>query len=352
MSARLPQYTRKDYSVMAWVMWPFTLLLNTAIFGKVYFTNWQVFLLATVITGIAISIDFMICGLVAVALKKRFPNERQVAKRLMFMILTFWLITLLFLSALFRGYELVSFYGYTFNESGFVYSCIALGIMNVFLTFLMEGIARYENWKQSMSETEQLSKAYNQSRLLGLKSQVSPHFLFNCLNSLSSLINENEEAAEKFLDEMSKVYRYMLRNEDDQLVRLETELKFIDSYIYLLQVRYGDALRLTLDIDESDKQKCIPPLTLQVIIENVFAQNAVSKHTPLDLHISTANGMLEVRCNVQQKIVTHHINNEEGLDNLIKKYKLLNQPSVIINDSSIERSIKVPLIVKQEEVLA
>lgn len=352
MSIRLPQYSRKDYSVLMWVMWPFTLLLNAAMFGKMYFSRLEVFVLATLITGVAVTIDFIVCGLIAVALKKRFPRDRQAAKRLTFMILTFWIITLLFLSALFRGYEVISFYGYTFNETAFVYSCITLGIMNVFLTFLMEGIARYENWKKSMQETEQLSKAYNQSRLLGLKSQVSPHFLFNCLNSLSSLISEDEETAEKFLDEMSKVYRYMLRNEEDQLVTLRTELKFIDSYIYLLQVRYGDALKLALDIQESDKEKCIPPLTLQIIIENVFAQNTVSKHAPLELHISTANNALEVTCNVQQKIVTHHINHEEGLDNLIKKYKLLNQPPVVITDSGAERRFSVPLIEKQEEVVA
>ncbi|MGN6439188.1 MAG: sensor histidine kinase [Agriterribacter sp.] len=352
MSVRLPQYSKKDYSVLMWVMWPFTLLLNAAMFGKMYFSRLEVFVPATLITVVAVSIDFIVCGLVAVALKKRFPHDRQAAKKLTFMILTFWIITLLFLSALFRGYEIISFYGYTFNETAFVYSCITLGIMNVFLTFLMEGIARYENWKKSMLETEQLSKAYNQSRLLGLKSQVSPHFLFNCLNSLSSLISEDEERAEKFLDEMSKVYRYMLRNEEDQLVTLQTELKFIDSYIYLLQVRYGDALKLELDIQEKDKDKCIPPLTLQVIIENVFAQNTVSKHAPLELHISTVHNALEVRCNVQQKIVTHHINHEEGLDNLIKKYKLLNQPPVVITDSGTERRFNVPLIEKQEEVMA
>ena len=336
---------------MFWVTVPFSFIVNTIILGGLYFSDWSVFAVATILTWVGVCIDFILCGVVAVTLRKRFPLEKQVSKRLVLMILTFWLLTLVFLYSLFRGYEKIPFWDYSFNETAFIWSCIGLGIANVFLTFLMEGVARYEKWKESMEETEKLSKAYNQSRLLGLKSQVNPHFLFNSLNSLSSLISEDGAAAEKFLDEMSKVYRYMLRNEDDQMVTLETELKFVESYFFLLKARYGDALQLVSDIQERDKLKCLLPLTLQVIIENAFSQNTVSKRAPLKISIRSKDiGVLEIKNNVQPKTVTEEMNYEAGLDNLVNKYHLLVQLPVRIVDSPDERCIQVPLIHKKTEV--
>jgi len=332
-------------------MLPFTLMLNSVIFGSLYFLDWQLFALATIITGVGVCIDFILCGFVAVLMKKRFPLEKDVGRKLVFMILSFWLFTTLFLYLLFRGYEWIRLYGYSFNESAFIWSCIAFGIVNVFLTFLMEGVAGYESWKDSMDETEKLSKAYNQSRLLGLKSQVNPHFLFNSLNSLSSLISEDEQGAEKFLDEMSKVYRYMLRHEVDQLVTLETELKFVDSYYYLLRVRYGDALQIVNAVHENDKFHDIPPLTLQVIIENSFTLNALNKNAPLQIFIqSNGTGVLEIRNSIQPKIITDNINYEAGLDNLVNKYYLLTHHPLTISETKTERCISIPLITQKAEV--
>lgn len=352
MKIKLPQYSSKDYYVMLWVMLPLTILLNGILFGKLYFSNWKVFILATLISGTGACIDFILCGFVAVALKQRFPAERQVPKRLSLMIFAFLLLTGLFLYSLFRGYEAIHFYGYTFYEAGFVWSYIAMGIMNVFITLVQEGISRYENWRANLKETEALKVSYRQSQLLGLKSQVNPHFLFNSLNSLSSLISEDEETAEKFLNEMSKVYRYMLRNDEDELVTLDTELSFINSYMYLLKARYGDGLILQTTVNEADRQKLIPPLTLQVIIENAVNQNAINKHDPLKIAIhTTAGNSITVYNNVQPKVVTEIMDYEAGIDNLVSKYRLLNETAVIIDEGETGRTIRLPLITKKEEVL-
>ena len=348
---KLPRYTSKDYVVLMWILVPFDVALNSFIFSKVYFTNWQVFVLATMITGAACVIDFIVCGFVAVTLKKRFPRENQLGTRFSLMILTFIMITGLFLYSLFKGYEAIEFLNYRFNESGFVWCYLFMGILNVFLTFLHEGIARYESWNANLKETEQLRKSYKQSQLMGLKSQVTPHFLFNSLNTLSSLISEDEEAAEKFLNEMSKVYRYMLRNDDDQLVTLQTELDFISSYIYLLKARYANALECHTSVVDEDKQKYLPPLTLQVIIENVISQNAFSKSSPLRIEISSENrGDLAIRNNIQTKIITEAMDYDSGLDNLVNKYRLLNHSSIVIEEKDTERVIWLPLIIKSEKV--
>ena len=207
---KLPRYTRKDYMILFWVIFPFTIVLNTLIFGRLYFSEWYIFALATLISGVAFCIDFIICGIVAVALKGRLPLERQLSTRLTLMILIFFVITGLFLFSLFRGYEIIDFYGYKFNDSGFIWSYIAVGIFNIFLTFLIEGISRFEEWKANQKETEQVKISYRQSQLVGLKSHINPHFLFNCLNTLSSLISEDEESAEKFLDQRGNPGRLVM----------------------------------------------------------------------------------------------------------------------------------------------
>jgi len=350
MSLKLPQYNGKDNLVMLLVMPVFAIVINVIILGGKYFSHWKIFLFATLLSAGASCLDFILCGWVAVAMKARFPGEEDILKRLTLMITAFLIISGLFLYSLFSGYEHIQVLNYRFNEAGFVWSYFALGILNIFLTFLMEGIARYKEWEKNRIETEELSRTYKQSQLQGLKSQVNPHFLFNSLNSLSSLIQDDEQKAERFLDEMSKVYRYMLRNDEEELVTLETELKFIGSYMHLLKARYGEGLQLSVDVTNEDRSKLLTPLALQVIIENTFSQNIISKSSPLVITIqSSGTNVLEIKNNIQPKAITDAMDFEAGLDNLVKKYELLNQPVSVMDASNSYRVIRLSLINQKKE---
>ncbi|MEO6611600.1 MAG: histidine kinase [Chitinophagaceae bacterium] len=354
MTIKLPRYTSKDYLVLAVVLLPITLLMNGIIFGPRYLSGWQEFLFTSVVSALAFSIHFTICGWIAVQLKKRFPRENEVSKRLALMIATFILLTGLFLLILFKGYERIAFLDYTFNSPGFVWAYMGMAILNIFLTLLHEGIARYESWKANLTETEALKKVYRQGRLLGLKSQVNPHFLFNSLNSLSSLIHEDEKKGEKFLDEMSKVYRYMLHNDEEQLVQLSTELKFLDSYFHLLRVRHTEGLQMTVAIAEAEKEKWLPPLTLQTVVENVVSQNAICKECPLEISLhSDREGNIIITNNLMPKLISEpqEAAQDPGLENLVKKYKLLNRADVLIETVALQRTITIPLISNKEEVM-
>jgi len=357
MSLKLPRYTSKDYLVLGLIVLPLSVIINSIIFQNRQFENWSVFLFTTGVTAAVFSLDFITCGAVAVLLKRRFPSEKQVSQRLFWMITVFISFTGLFLYFLFKGYELFPFLDYRFNEAGFIWAYLGMAIVNIFLTFLHEGIARYENWKTNLAETEEMQKVYRQGRLLGLKSQVSPHFLFNSLNSLSSLIHEDEKQGIKFLDEMSKVYRYMLQNDEEPLVPLRTELGFLDSYVYLLQARHCDALRIDTSIRESDKDKWIPPLTLQAVTEDIMAQNTVCRETPLRISLFTdAAGHFVIMHNVNPKISAEP-NEHSGLncgclDNIVNKYRLLNQPGLLIEEGTGYRTVRLPLITQNEEVLS
>jgi two-component system LytT family sensor kinase len=270
-------------------------------------------------------------------------------KRTMIIIGLFIIMTGLMILLLFTIYESIGTLSFTFGEGSFIGAYSATVILNIFLTILHEGVAKFTSYKATLIETEQLKKEYMQSQLLGLKSQVNPHFLFNGLNSLSSLISEDPAKAERFLDEMSKVYRYLLRNDDEQLVELETELRFINSYYYLLNVRYGDGIVLTTDIADEQRGLMIPPLTLQVLFENAFNLNSISKEQPLRVSIrSQQDGWLEIKNNIQAKLGGDDQAHMEGLDNIINKFRLLCQQTVTIEDSAMHRVIRLPLIKKEK----
>lgn len=344
MKLKLPQYSGSDYLVLGIIFLPLTMGLNSIIFGSRYFTEWQIFWPTTIISALLFSADFILCGTIAAWMKARMPTEAQTNRRLLYMIACFTVLSGIFLLTVFHGYEAFPSFNYSFNEKGFIWAYMSLAIINIFLTLLMEGISSYNHWRENLKETEKLKKAFKQSQLLGLKSQVNPHFLFNSLNTLSSLIAENEEEAESFLNEMSKVYRYMLRGDDEQLVTVQTEIKFIESYIHLLERRFGQSLQVQINVKEEDKKKLIPPLSLQVLIENAFTQNSMSKTEPLVIRISSDGKEVVVCNNRKPKAIGNAIDFEAGLDNLVTKYRLLNSEEVIIKDEERQRSIFLPLI--------
>lgn len=346
---KLPQYTSKDVPVMLGTVLPFTLLLNWVIFGSSYFTDWRTFLPASLISGVIMIFSFIGYGHMALAFRNRFRDDSQFLKRVILQILLFLLMTVLVLAGLFSLYRGLGMIDSSY-ETRFVWAYVLTGIMNIFLSFLNEAIWRFEQWKDDLKETEQLKVAYKQGQLMGLKSQINPHVLFNSLNSLSGLIQEDTERAEKFLDEMSKVYRYMLRNEEEQLVPLATELQFIRSYYALLKARYNDAMDLQIQVNEDDMSRMLPPLSLQVIIENALFQNIASKDCPLRISIQSVRGeAVVVSNNVQRKISSEIVDHEAGLDNLVKKYQLMNQLPVEIREGEEERKIRLPLITQTQE---
>lgn len=350
----MPRYTSKDYLVLAIVLLPITLIINSVILGPAYYRNPASFFFTTALTATGFTLHFFFCTWVAMLMKKRFPGEQQVVVRLALMIVCFIVFSGLFLFSFFRGYENFPFLRYTFNETRFIWAWLGMAIVNIFLTFLHEGIARYENWKANLKETEELKKLYRQGRLQGLKSQVNPHFLFNSLNSLSSLIHEDGKKSEKFLNEMSKVYRYMLQNDEETLVPLHTELRFLESYMYLLKARHGDSLQLQLDIDAAAEEKLVPPLSLQAILEDTVACNAICRDCPLVITLSaTDQDLVVIQHNVVPRMASEidPLPEGAGLQNLVSKYHLLNRSEFSVQEENRTRSIRLPLIRHKEEVM-
>jgi LytS/YehU family sensor histidine kinase len=215
------------------------------------------------------------------------------------------------------------------------------------MTFINEGMANWEKWKSSLAEKDRLKNAYQRSKLLGLKGQINPHFLFNCFNTLAELITDNEREAETFLEEMTKVHRYLLRSNDDYLVPVADEIKFAKSYLFLAKVRFGNAIDYNFNIHGSLLEKLIPPLSMQVILENIIYSNAINKNNPLNIEINVkGDDHLLIQHSLHQKSFNQIFGVDifEGLDNLINKYKLLGVDQIMIRENTNQRRIILPII--------
>lgn len=193
-------------------------------------------------------------------------------------------------------------------------------------------------------EKEKLEKEKLKADLHHLKEMVNPHFLFNTLNSLSALISENPRQAETFLDELTRVYRYLLRNNEVDLISLTNELQFIRSYNHLLKTRYGESLQIITDIKLQTDEWLLPPLTLQLLVENAVKHNRLMKDQPLTIHIfTTPNNELVISNNIQKKD-TAVDSTKVGLQNINAKYRLLQQPGIVVDSAGNTFSVTVPLI--------
>jgi LytS/YehU family sensor histidine kinase len=172
-----------------------------------------------------------------------------------------------------------------------------------------------------------LQKENLQSQFEVLRQQVNPHFLFNSLNVLTSLIKLEPDLAEQFTEHLSKVYRYVLENKDNDLVSLQTELDFLDAYVFLLHIRFMDKIVVKVTVEEKHKELLILPLALQLLIENAIKHNSMSKKNPLVIEIYIgAKNILHVENNLQER-ESHMVSTGVGLRNIEHRYQLLEMPA-------------------------
>ena len=348
---KLPQYTNFDKWIFLGAMPVFIMLVNWLFFGSVYFTDLVLFAEATILTLVILGLSWLSLTWIAVTLRNRLPKDSEIMQRMGIALSLFIIITALTLTLIYTIYS-SSLWSYEPDEIGFRWVLFTGVIVNIFVTLLHEGVSGFEKWKATLTETEALKKEYLQSRLLGLKSQLNPHFLFNSLNSLSSLIHENAADAEKFLDEMSKVYRYLLKNSDEQLVTLETELNFVRSYFHLLKTRHGEGIKLVTDIPADEMEKYLPPFTMQILLDIVFNEHVINKEHPLTFEISTTSrGWLQIKNNAQRKISDDPVD-RSGIQNMSNKFRLLCNKSIIVKDTGTHQVMQVPLINEAEILIA
>lgn len=217
------------------------------------------------------------------------------------------------------------------------FSVIATSLITLFLTarsFLL-------NWRQAAIDSEKLQKEGMAAKYESLKNQVNPHFLFNSLNALTNLVYEDQDKAAKFIKQLSQVYRYVLDTRDKEVVSLEEENNFLKAYLFLQQIRFGDKLKLDVSIDNVKTK--LPPLVLQMLIENAIKHNVIAEDNPLTIHVYSDGEYLVVENNLQRKQVMAEESPGIGLDNICKRYEFLTDKEVQIQQTD-KFIVKLPLI--------
>lgn len=209
------------------------------------------------------------------------------------------------------------------------------------------GIYFLKSWNKSQLEAERLQKESAKAQFKALVNHLDPHFLFNNLNILSALIDIDTKQSQKYLEKFAEVYRVVLQTDNDQLVSLRKELEFVEAYIYLINIRFEDLLNIEIKIPESIKDAQLPPLTLQMLIENALKHNYITEDKPLDISISAAGNFLTIKNSLNQRPMEAN-NTGSGLDNISMRYAYFTDNKLVIENTGAEFIVKAPLIEVEE----
>ena len=319
-------------------------LLNWILIGTVYWQNWRTFGLASSIIVILSISNFMVNGFIVPRLRESSPEPAQYLTKTIRQYMSTATCSCLHFGLAYFIYQWIDLPGFVPDPLRLMFCVLFTLLADAVVTVSYENIYNFGYWQQSRQEVETLSKAQLQAQLDALRQQVNPHFLFNSLNTLTTLIGEDPQKAEIFCYELSSVYRYLLRSNETALVPLTNELEFINSYYHLLKTRHGDGVTLVTHIQPGLKALHLPPLTLQLLIENAVKHNVILPEEPLTITLSTTEQQrLTVSNNLQRK-PHRDMSNGVGLSNILTKYKMLNLPAPIIEDDGREFRVTISLV--------
>jgi len=236
-------------------------------------------------------------------------------------------------------------YEYTPTERISIRQTIALGsLMALFINAVYTGEYFLIRWRTALLDAERLRRESAEARYEALKSQLDPHFLFNNLNTLLYLVTDNLPAS-TFVENLSLVYRYILQSRDKPLVSLADELTLADAYLALLRERFGEALQVCIDIPPDQRTRQLPPLTLQLLIENAIKHNIVDAKHPLTIGIRlNKNGALLVENSLNRKAVDSAVKTGIGLQNIRHRYQLTAGVEPTVSETNGQFVVQLPLL--------
>lgn len=219
--------------------------------------------------------------------------------------------------------------------------------VNLFLNSLNAIVFYMNRTKKAQLEAEQFKKISIEAQFEALRNQINPHFLFNSFNVLSSLVYKDPDTSAKFIGQLSHVYRYLLYNQERKVVPLKEEMEFIRSYLYLLEIRFGENIKVEIrDVDNPDYY--VAPATIQMLIENAIKHNVVSRKSPLNISISTTGDTLLISNNLQLKEIKE-ASTKVGLQNIMNRYLFLSERKVVVREENGHFLVEIPLLTLEEK---
>jgi two-component system LytT family sensor kinase len=224
-------------------------------------------------------------------------------------------------------------------------------LLSLLISIIYTGNFFLQKWKGAMLETAELNlraaelkRIALEAQLESLKAQLDPHFMFNNFSTLSALITEDQNLAQHFLENLSRVYRYMVINLNKNIITLEEEIKFAEAYFYLIKIRLGDNVKLEINISKEIVKKGIPPITLQLLIENAIKHNMACRDKPLLISISTDEHDNLIITNSLQRLNYNIPSTGTGLKNIDSRYSLLSDKNIEVSENENLFIVKIPLL--------
>lgn len=313
-------------------------------FHKPPYLTWKIYLTTVVITS-AIWIGNRS---ILVITRTRYPEFAQTKQRIWRQ--SIWMLIYTVVSTNLLGYFLHDFCQLQDLQGGAITpGDVIINSNNAAIFSSLTVVALYESvyfmsqLRQSVEEKELLRRESLQAQLNALRTQVNPHFLFNNLNALVSVIPENPQQAVQFVQQLSKVYRHILEVKEEKAIPLKDELSVLEAYAFLLQTRFGHNLAININVPGEKLQKRVVPLSLQLLMENAIKHNIVSSSRPLTIDVFTANGSLVVKNNLQKKNQVLE-STGIGLDNIRNRYRLLSDTAVEVREDGQSFTVAIPLI--------
>jgi len=235
--------------------------------------------------------------------------------------------------------------GETLGDSEYIvyFSLIITFLISLFL----HGREFLLRWRAAAIEAERFQKESVKAQYESLRNQVNPHFLFNSLNALTNLVYEDQDKAARFIKQLSEVYRYVLETRNQEVVPLAEELAFLESYLFLQRIRYGQ--KLQVEIGLSGVHTHVAPLAIQMLIENAIKHTVIAEQEPLHIRIFNDGHWIVVTNNLNPKSVLPEESAGVGLDNIRKRYAFLGQQEVIVEKKNKEFVVRLPLITWDED---
>lgn len=230
------------------------------------------------------------------------------------------------------------------SKSEYILFSVLIPFLGFLIIFSIEiGSRFFIQMRKSLIDVEKYKAESLQAQLQNLKNQINPHFLFNNLSVLSSLVYSNQDKAVDFIHQLSKVYRYLLDNRSFALVSLDKELDFINSYAFLLKIRFDEKLIINFKIAPECHNMVMPPMALQILIENAIKHNEISSEKKLIINITAKDNVLEVSNNIQARTNTEP-SSKTGLQNIKDRYAYFTNREISIEENKNSFVVKIPLI--------
>lgn len=295
-----------------------------------------------------LTLTWILIGALSRFLDSRIPFHQQVLKRTVVQILLSLLIIMpVFIAIIYFNRDQLPRYA---SPQFITIVVVLFTIFVVLINFIYYFRYFFSQWQESVIQnarlqvqTARLEKEKSLMQYHHLKNQVNPHFLFNTLTSLDGLIKSNAALASEFVQHLSKVYRYVLEHKENEVVSIQQELNFMEHYISLLNIRYNEALKISINVSEEGKEKGIVMVTLQMLIDNAIKHNILQNANPLKIEIYDRDGYLHIRNNKQVKRLIEN-SGKQGLAQLQELYGYLTPENIIINNENGFFEVNLPLL--------